>query len=178
MIYIKDDIKKLFKDPNSLNDDKIKEVVKYCSDHIEKPNIIKNTSFLDKTICFSNLYETKNPKEFVVLSLYIVNNGGRVIGRVTSSNYYIKHVDDEIDVNSIRYKVAIKQLANEKIQIMSYDDLLSILNLTNEQVLNTTYDEYRYKLQRRQNKQKKHKGLCVELKQYLNDDLLNDTEDE
>lgn len=95
-------------------------------------DVTKNALF-NKRVCFSERFETDETKNCIVLMQQIINRGGHVVSKASECKFFVKHASDDVKIKKSRYYYA-KTAARRTVKILTLDELLSLLNLTSEQL--------------------------------------------
>lgn len=120
--------------PNQFSKRKIKKIISSFAKSAKPQGKIIESEFTGKKVCFSSLYEQKQPVECIILMQQIINRGGKIGFKVSECEYYVKHEsDDENDIHSRYHYIAqVSHVQSEK--IITFDEFLTILNINKSQL--------------------------------------------
>lgn len=136
--YVGEDLQSMMNaldaNPALLSEGRKKICIQKFSDKVVPHGRIKESCLNNKKLCFSRSFEKNNTKEVLKLIQILANHGCEYNTKVSENDYYVAS-DEELNMPSIensRYCAALSNENGRKVKILSFDEFLSIVNLTPE----------------------------------------------
>ena len=121
------------KNPDSLSNNQKEKLLKDFIKNVRPQGTILKSEFNNTTLCFSKKLEKYRTKDVIKLIQLLKNAGCKYDAAVGFCNYYVA-ADEELQATEIeehsRYYAARYGENSDKISIISFDELLSRLSLT------------------------------------------------
>lgn len=126
-------IKTLWANPTALSQKKTKICIQKFAETVLPQKQIDKNILNDKKLCFSRSFEKNNPIDTLKLIQILADHGCKYNTKVSENDYYVASDEElsySIPIEKTRYFTALKEDNNKNIKILSFDEFLSLINLT------------------------------------------------
>ena len=126
-------IKTLWANPTALSQKKTKICIQRFAETVLPQKQIDKSILNDKKLCFSLSFEKSNPIDTLKLIQVLADHGCKYNTKVSENDYYVASNEElsySIPIEKTRYFTALKEDNDKNIKILSFDEFLSLINLT------------------------------------------------
>lgn len=125
------------KNPDLLSNTKKEQCLKKFIEKVKSQTKVKKNRLNNSTICFSKLIEKNRLRDTFVLIQMLANVGCRYSTKISECAYYVAADEEllqtEIDVHT-RYYAATLGKSGENVTLLTWDELLGMLEVTEEEL--------------------------------------------